>query len=346
MRNRKAVLVLAIIVSMVFGVNLAGAKPIKLSMSHIFPASHFVHTRITTQWAADVEKATNGEVKIDVFPGAVLLKPAETYEGVVTGTADIAHGICGYTRGRFPVMEAFELPGISFSSAAASTMVTVEGVKKFKPKEWNETKLLVLNSVGPGCLFSKQKVTSLDQLKTMRIRATGSTVRSIEALGATPVAMPNNDTYEALSKGVVDANIGPPEMLKGWKQADVTDYITIMPPVYNSIMYIVFNKDKWNDLSKEAQAAIEKVSADWCLKSGQIWDDEQKKNGIDYGISQGMKLERLPESDYAKGLAMMQPIVNEYVDRMKDKGIANAQEIIDFVKERSAFYSQKYPSGY
>jgi TRAP-type C4-dicarboxylate transport system substrate-binding protein len=243
-------------------------------------------------------------------------------------------------------MEAFDIPGIAFSSAAASTMVTVDGIKKFKPKEFDETKLLMVNSVGPGCLFSKKKINSLDELQGMRIRATGSTVSSIKAMGAIPVAMPNNDTYEALSKGIVDGNIGPPEMLKGWKQADVTDFITVMPPVYNSIMYVVMNKEKWNSLPKDAQAAIDKISSEWNLKTGLIWDDEQKANGIDYGISQGMKLNRLPEGDYEKGLKMMQPIIEDYIARMEKKGINNAREIIEFVRTKSAEYSKIYPSGY
>jgi TRAP-type C4-dicarboxylate transport system substrate-binding protein len=340
-----ALATLLVLLPMFFSVSFCSAGTETLSMSHIFPASHFVHTRLTTQWAADVEKATNGALKINVFPGATLLKPAETFEGVVSGTADIAHGICGYTRGRFPTMEAFEIAGIPFSSAAASTMVTVDGIKKFKPKDWDEVKLLVVNSVGPGTLFTKKEIKSLDELKGMRIRATGSTVKPIEALGAIPVAMPNNDTYEALAKGVVDGNIGPPEMLKGWKQADVTDFITTMPPVYNSIMYIVMNLDKWNALPKEVQEAVEKVSADWSLKSGQIWDEEQTKNGIEYGLSQGMKLNHLPEADYAKGEKLMQPIIDDYVKRMEEKGI-NAKEIIEFVRAKSAEYSKQYPSLY
>ncbi len=345
-RNKTLVLaVLAITLSLALCVNAAFAKTIRLSLNHIFPASHFVHTRLMTGFAADLEKATDGRLKIDVFPGATLLKPAETYEGVVTGTADISHGITGYTRGRFLVMEACDISGIPFSSAAASTMVTVDVIKKFKPKEYDDTKLLMVNSVGPGCLFTKKKINSLDDLKDMRIRATGSTVNSIKALGAVPVAMPNNDTYEALSKGIVDGNIGPPEMLKGWKQADVTDYITIMPPVYNSIMYVVMNLDKWNSLPKDIQEIVDNVSEGWSLKSGQIWDDEQKRNGIDYGISQGMKMVRLPDSDYEKGLKLMQPIIDDYIARMDKKGI-DAKEIVEFVKEKSAEYSQKYPSTY
>ena len=82
--NKKfALVILMVLLSMFLIANPATAKTTRLSLSHIFPASHFVHTRLTVPWAADVEKATNGQVKIDVFPGATLLKPAETLEGVL-----------------------------------------------------------------------------------------------------------------------------------------------------------------------------------------------------------------------------------------------------------------------
>ena len=271
-RNQKFYcVVLTVIIAVFFIANLATAKTIKLNLSHMFPTTHFVHTRCILPWVADVEKVTNGKVKIDVFPGAALLKPVEAYEGAISGTADIAHGICGYTRGRFPFVEAFELPGIPFSSATASTMAIVDGIKKFNPKDFRDTKLLVVHSVGPGCLYSKRKINTLDDLKGMRIRVGGAQVNALKALGATPVAMPQNDTYEALSKGVVDGNVSPPEVLKGWKQADVTDYITIMPPVYNAIFYVVMNLEKWNSLPEDVQTAIDKLYAEWCEKNGMIW---------------------------------------------------------------------------
>lgn len=348
MEKKRKFLILAIIsifLSVFLVVNFASAKTIRLSLSHFFPASHFMNTRLCQGWIDEVEAATNGQVKIDMFPGATLLKPAETYEGIVSGTADIALAIYGYDRGRFPVMEAFEHVGIDFGSATACTMVAVEGVKKFNPKELLDTKLMFLYSVGPGSYFSKKKINSLNDLKNLRIRATGATVKSIEAMGAIPVAMPNNDTYEALSKGIVDGNIGPPEMLKGWKQADVTDFITILPPVYNSLQAMHMNLDKWNSLPKDVQAAIEKVNAGFNQKAGMIWDDEQKANGIDYGLSQGMKIVRLPDSDYVKGMELMQPLLDDYIARMEKKGLPG-KELIDFVQARAAYYKGKFPSGY
>ena len=322
------------------------AKPITLSLSHFFPPTHFVNTEMVAQWVKEVEEASGGQVKINVFPGGTLLKARETYDGIVSGTGDIGVGVFAYTRGRFPVMEGFELPGIYFGSCTATTMVAVEGVKKFKPKELEDTKLMFFYSVGPGSLYSKKKVTTLADMKGMRIRATGLTAKSIEALGAVPVAMPMPEAYEALSKGVVGGNIGPPEILKGWKQAEVTKYITILPPVYNSIQYCVMNLKKWNSLPPDVRKAIEKVNEGFNVKAGQIWDSQMKANGIDYGVKEhGMQIVRLSEEDNKKAMETMQPLLDDYVARMNKKGLPG-KEIVDFVKENAAKYSKMYPTGY
>jgi TRAP-type C4-dicarboxylate transport system substrate-binding protein len=344
-RKSVALIVVILLFALFFIGTSATAKTIQLSLSNFYPASHFMNTRVLSQWIAEVEKATEGAVKISNFPGGTLLKAPETYDGIVSGTGDIGNGVFAYTRGRFPVMEGFELPGIYFGSCAATTMVAVEGVEKFQPKELSDTKVMFLYSVGPGSLYSKKKVNALEDLQGMRIRATGLTAKSIAALGATPVAMPQPDVYESLSKGVIDGNIGPPEVLKGWKQADVTRFITIMPPVYNSIQYTVMNKATWESLPEKVRQAIDGVNASYSLKAAQEWDAQQKENGIDYGLAQGMKLDRLSQEDNDKAMALMQPLLDDYIARMNEKGLPG-KEIVEFVKARAKIYSEKYPTGY
>jgi len=323
------ILIVAFSLSGIFDTATAETKPINLSMASFFPPTHFVNTEQAAQWIKEVEEASGGYVKITFYPGGTLLKAPETYDGVVKGTADIGISVFAYTRGRFPVMEAFE-----------------QGYKKFKPKELSDVKVMYLYSVGPGSLYSKKEVKSLEDLKGMRIRSTGLTAKSIQALGATPIAMPMGEVYESLRKGVVDGNIAPPEVLKGWKQAEVTKYITIVPPVYNAIQFIVMNLEKWNSLPSNVQKAIEEVNEASVFKAGQIWDSQMKAGGIDYGIKEhGMKICRLSAEDNAKAVALMQPLLDEYVARMAEKGLPG-KEIVEFVQERAAFYSKLFPPGY
>jgi TRAP-type C4-dicarboxylate transport system substrate-binding protein len=329
-----------------FNAGTAEGQTVNLSFTHIFPASHFQATIVYKQYVEEVEKASKGYLKINMFPVNTLLKSEEMYDGVVSGTADIVSSSMGYTRGRFPVMEGFELPGIYFGSATATVAGAWEGYKKFRPKEFSDVKVLWFYSAGPGMLYTKKEVRSLSGLKGMRIRATGNTAAAIKALGAIPVAMPMADVYEALSKGVVEGQIAPPEVLKGWKQAEVTNFITVLPPVYDSIMYTVMNLKKWNSLPGEVQMAIDAINEGYSVRAAKIWDSQQVTGGIDYGIKEyGMKMVKWPDADMQQAMALMQPLLDAYVERVNEKGLPG-QEIIDFVKERAAINSKKYPPAF
>jgi TRAP-type C4-dicarboxylate transport system substrate-binding protein len=329
-----------------FTAETAEGKTINLSFAHIFPASHYQNTEVFKQYVEEVEKASKGLLKINMFAVNTLLKSAEMFDGVVSGTADIANSSMAYTRFRFPVMEGFELPGIYFGSSTATVAGAWEGFKKFRPKEFADVKLLWFAAAGPGALYTKKKVNSLSELKGMRIRATGATAAAIKTMGAVPVAMPMADVYEALSKGVVEGQIAPPEVLKGWKQAEVTNYITVLPPVYNSLMYTIMNLKKWNSLPKDVQEAIDAINEGYSVRAAKIWDSHQVSGGIEYGIKEhGMELVKWPEADMEKALELMYPLLDAYVKRVSEKGLPG-QEILDFAKEQAAINSKKYPASF
>ena len=113
-----------------------------------------------------------------------------------------------YTRGRFPVLEVFELPGISYMNSKVASQVAWEGIKELNPHEIQDTKLLMVFTTGPGDLYTRTAVRKLEDLKGMEIRATGLSATTLQALGAVPSAMPQSDAYEALTKGVVKGNLG------------------------------------------------------------------------------------------------------------------------------------------
>ncbi len=85
------------------------ANTVELSYSIFFPATHG-NTILATEWAKEVEKRTNGAVKINMFPGGTLPPPDQCYDGVVKGISDIGMSVVSYTRGRFPLTEVIDLP--------------------------------------------------------------------------------------------------------------------------------------------------------------------------------------------------------------------------------------------
>ena len=92
-------------------------QPINLSFAHFFPDVHIMSQEVVDGWGKAIEEATDGLVTVTNYPGETLLKADKTYEGVVEGVADIGLSFFSYNRGRFPLMEAVELPGIQYNNA-------------------------------------------------------------------------------------------------------------------------------------------------------------------------------------------------------------------------------------
>jgi TRAP-type C4-dicarboxylate transport system substrate-binding protein len=207
-------------------------KTFELKLAHFFPATHPAETDLIQPWAKAIEEATAGRVTIVSYPGQTLSQADAVYDGVISGISDLGLSCFSYTRGSFPVLEVFELPGIKYANSKVASSVAWEGIKELNPEEVQDTKLMMVITTGPGDLYTKVPVRKLEDLKGLEIRATGLSAKTLEVLGATPVAMAQSEAYEALSKGVVKGNLGPVEVLQGWKQAEVTEHLTLTPFLY------------------------------------------------------------------------------------------------------------------
>jgi TRAP-type C4-dicarboxylate transport system substrate-binding protein len=319
-----------------------GKSPIRLSLANHFPSSQYVNTEQIPLWIKDIEEATGGKVKIINYPGETLLKAAETYEGVVMGRADIGMSAFGYSPGRFPFSELFELPGIYWGSCTATIVIAKDLIEKFKPPELSDVKVMYIYAPGPTHLYTRKPVRRMEDLKGMKIRAVGLTSRVFNLLGAASVSMTQGETYEALSKGIVDGTTAPPEVLKTVKQAEVTKYIIMVPPLANGIHFCVMNLSKWNSLPSDVKKAIDDVNDKFIIKAGKIWDSHQKE-GMDYGVKTGMEVIKIPPAEGDRWIERLKPLQNEYIASMKSKRLPG-EEMLKFVKEKAAEYSKKYPA--
>ena len=309
----------ALALSMLSAPAPAIAAPVELTYSIFFPAAHG-QCQAAMAWAAEIEKRTGGEVKITVFPGGTLTKPNQAYDGTVKGISDIAMSAFAYTRGRFPVIEALDLP-VGYTSGLQATRVANAFYQAQKPEELNDVKVLYLHAHGPGLLHTRKPVASLEDLKGMKIRSTGLSAKVVEALGGVPVAKPQNETYENLQKGVVEGTFGPIEVLKGWRQAEVIKSTTECDVVgYTTAMFVVMNRGKWNALSDAHKAALEAVSTEWIDVHGHRWD-EVDKEGRAYTLSLDNTIVPLAADEKERWRTAVQPVIDQYVAGISAKGL-------------------------
>ena len=293
--------------------------PIELTYSIFFPPTH-IQCKTAMAWAEEIEKRTEGRVKISVFAGGTLTKAPQVYEGVVNRISDIGMSCFAYTRGRFPLLEGLDLP-LGYPDGLTATRVCTERALEANPEEIRDTHMLYVHGHGPGILASKKPIRSMEDLEDTKVRATGLSAKVVEALGGVPVAMSQGETYEALQKGVVDATFCPMETLKGWKQGEVIEYVTDTSMIgYTTAMFVTMNRQAWDELPADIQQVFTDVSREWVDRHGEAWDQADAE-GRAFILELGRTIIELPEDEAVKWEEAVAPILEQYVDDAAAKGL-------------------------
>lgn len=314
-----AVAVALSVVCAVAGMSCAEEKVIVLKFSNFWPAPH-KNSVTVDQWAKDVETQTKGKVKVNVYHGATLTPPPQTYDSVINGICDVGMSALAYSRGRFPLTEVIDLP-LGYKSGAQATGLINAYFKKFNPKEFDQVKVLFFHAHGPGILHTKKPVAKMEDLKGMKIRSTGLSAKLVQAMGGAPVGMAMTESYDALSKGVADGILAPYEAMKGWKLGEVVKYTTEnYGSAYSTAFFVVMNKQKWASLPPDVQEVIDRLSQEYAVKYGKVWD-EIDKEGKEFILARGNKVIKLSAQEDARWAKQVLPILNEYVKNTTGKGL-------------------------
>jgi len=320
-------------IMMLFAPSQAAAqqKVITLKFATFVTPLHWVSISLEN-WCKEVEKRTNGRVKVTMFHANTLAPGPQIYDAVNKGIADIGYASISYTQGRFPLTEVVGLP-LGYKSAVAATGMTNEYLKKFKPKEFDAVHVMWLQAHGPGILnTTKKPVYKLEDLKGLKIRSTGTSSRVAAALGASPVGMPMSEAYDALSRGIVEGILAPIEAMKSWKLGETVNYHTEdYGAGYSDCLYIIMNKEKWDSLPADIKPILDKLNAEWLERDGKGWD-EADKEGREFVLKRGSKIITLSAEENARWAEKVKPLLEEYVKNTKAKGLPG-DEVLKFCQD-------------
>ena len=342
---KKGILLLALV--MIFCLGSASssssqARTIKLKYSTYFVATHQLSVLIQ-QFCDEIKKRTNGRVEIVFHPSGTMLSAPKTYQGVVSGIADIGMANISYTRGRFPVIELLDLP-LGFPNAYVATHVANDFYNRFKPKDFDNVKLLYLHGCPPYVIYTARKpVRTLEDMKGLKIAGKGRIADILKSLGAAPVPLETGDYYESLKRGVVDGAASPINTLKDWKLGEVAKYSTStqkLGAVYT--FFVVMNKDKWNNLPADIKKIFDEVSAEWMEKMA-IALTSAAKDGAEFLLKQGGQIINLSDQESAKWQKAVEPVIASYTKEMESLGYKKNETdgYLSFVKERIEYWSKK-----
>lgn len=258
----------------------SAAAETTLTLSSWLPPSHPIVADMIVPWTEQVEKATNGNVKVKILPKP-LGKPPAHFDIAKDGLADISYGVHGYQPGRFVLTKAVEMPFLG-DSATATSVAYWRIFKKHMEQhdEHRGVKVLGLFTHGPGNMFNSQRpIEKLADLDGLKIRVGGGVVNDVaKSIGAVALLKPAPQSYELMAAGVADGVFFPQESIKSFKLVDLVKHATLVPGgLYNTSFFLVMNPASFDKLSKEDQEAVMSVSGEnFSRISGAGWDNADK----------------------------------------------------------------------
>ncbi len=322
-------------------VMLAGqafAADVTLRLHQFLPAQANVPKNILDVWADRVEAESDGRIRVMRFPAMQLGgTPPDLIDQAIDGVADIIWTVAGYTPGRFPRTEVFELPFTMTDAEASSKAYWELAQETMVDADFADFHLLGAWVHGPGLIHSKAPITDVADLNGVKLRApTRVTNKLFSELGATPVGMPVPAVPEALSKGVIDATVIPWEVTGALRVSELVGNHTEFgdEALYTTAFIFAMNKDRYNALPDDLKAVIDANSGlEFSGFAGKTMQDDDMPPR-EAAVSRGNTIIQLNDEQVAAWKAASEGIEAGWVAEMDEKGIdgaaliARAQELV------------------
>lgn len=317
------------------------AADFNFNLQSFLPAQSTIPSKIIDVWADNIEEGSGGRIEITRYPSMQLGgKPPELIDQVIDGVIDITWNVIGYTPGRFPSTEVFELPFLVNDAKPASAAFWTMMEEDIAAREFSDVKVLGSWVHGPGVIHSNREVTTPSDFNGMKIRGASRQVNALlNTLGATPVGMPVPAVPEALSKGVVDGTTIPWEVTRALKVPELVENHTEFtgPMMYTVTFVLAMNKDKYASLPDDLKAVIDDNSGlSFSMFAGEVqqsFDDPAREIALDRG-NNVVTLDAAQSQVWADAAA---PVYDTWLAEMSEKGI-DGQALIDRAKALMAEY--------
>jgi TRAP-type C4-dicarboxylate transport system substrate-binding protein len=245
------------------------------------------------------------------------------YDGVAKGVADIGLGSPSYDPGRFPLTSGVALP-VGFSNATQASRALWAVTKEFKPKEYEGFKVIAMFTNEPGYIMSKTAVRNAADLAGMKLRAAGTGVPVLKALGAAPIGMPMPEVPQAVSTGVISGAMTSREVLQDFKLAESLKFVTDYPTVVVAFAAVMDQK-KWDKLPADVKKVIDELAEEMPAWTGNYHDNENVGTAMAWAAKDHkLQVVSLAADERARWDGKLKPLEDEWVKEMTGKGLPAA----------------------
>lgn len=300
-------------------------SPITLRLHHPLPPQAPIPRHALTAWADKVKKDSDGRIRVQLFPAMQLGgRPQDLVDQARNGVVDLVWTILGYTPGRFPKTEVFELP-FMVGKATESAVALQQYVEQQAMDEFKGVKLITVHTHGPGLFHGRKPIKRLEDMQGMKVRG-GSRIINIalKELGAVAVGMPVPQTSEALSKGVIDATTLPWEVVPAYRvQQTVKNHTGFAGPkgLYTQTFGVMMNQKRYDALPDDLKAVIDANSGVEVARAFGAVMDEYDQIGLQAAEKARNNIVMLDDKETARWQAALAPTRDAWFQEVQGKGI-------------------------
>jgi TRAP-type C4-dicarboxylate transport system substrate-binding protein len=307
----------------------AMAQDVTLRLHQFLPPPAPVPALILKPWAEGLEEASGGRIKIQHFDAMSLGgRPPELMDQARDGVVDMAMTVVGYTPGRFPRTEVFELPFMMTDPVATAKAYWEMVETDWQSNEYKDVKVLGAWVHGPGKIHTKDGVNKLEDMDGLTLRGPTRIINDLlSELGAEPIGMPLPAIPEALSKGVVKGTVIPWEVTTAIRLSELVGNHTEFSgdeALYTAAIVLVMNKASYDAMPDDLKAILdaeagEKLSA---FATQVMWDMDAPAKKI--AEDAGNTIVELDAAEVARWKEASKPVVDRWIADMDSKGIDGA----------------------
>lgn len=314
---------------------LRAQDPITLKISHYLPPRHGFQTDFLVPWGEDLTAKTDGRVKVEIHDatsgfGNIMRQADQVRAGVI----DIALGLNGIPRGRFPASSIIELPFMVEKAGPGSKTLYTLYKEGMLGGEYDDFHVLALFTHHGGLIHTADKpVRALTDLEGLRLRTPGPAVSAmLESVGASPVGMPPAQIYENLQKGVINGVVTTWDLVGAIKLNELLSYHTDAR-AYVAGFHVLMNKARYEGLPADVRAAVDELSGDNLVAKFGPWWDKWEARGRKDAIDRGNEIIDIGDAERADWKKQLAPMIETYLAGLKDEGVENPVAVHDRARE-------------
>jgi TRAP-type transport system periplasmic protein len=325
----------------------ADAPQMTLKLHHAFSAVSAVHERFLAPWARKVEADCGNRIRIDLFPSMQLGgAPAQLFDQARDGLADIVWAAPSHTPGRFPKIEAFELPFVPASRAVVSSKAIEDYAAVNLADEFREVHPLCFSCRDRAVVHANRAVEGFEELRGLKLhvanRFAGEAVR---ALGGQAVAMPIPQVQPAIAGHVINGCLDPWDAAPGLKLYDVlkghTDFADAA--LSTTTFVLAMNKASYDRLPPPLKSVIDANSGQPAAgMAGAMWDVEAA-GAVATARERGNAVTVLPSKEVLRWHKATEPVIAAWLKQMKERRIDGDKLLADIRNLQGKYAGEPEP---